>query len=331
MVGASAPFVSVVTPFFDSEPYLAQCIESVLGQTYENFEYVLVDNQSKDRGPTIASEYAKRDPRIRLLRTERFLSQVQNYNFALGCISPDSRWCKMIQADDWLFPRCLEDMIPAGEASSAVKIVGAYRLVETAVDCTGVPPSTTVLAGREACRLHLSGKAFLFGSPSNVLYRADIVRARRPFFAEGRLHEDTEAVFEILRDGDLGFVHQVLTFTRRQSDSLMVGAADFLRDALDQYILVKKYGREYLAPEEYDACIEKVTAWYYFGLADHWLSERFKPRQDAFWEYQERGLSTIGETMQSSLLAKCAADIVLRKALSPLDLVRGMKRRLESR
>jgi hypothetical protein len=151
------------------------------------FEYSF-DNQSTDRSGVIASEYAAKDRRIRLLRTERLLPQVPNYNFALEQIAPTSAYCKMVQADDWLFPRCLTDMVTLAEAQPTTAIVSSYRLIETELGGGGLRPNQTVLSGRDACRLFLLGGVFLFGSPTTVLYRADVVRARRPFFAEGRLH-----------------------------------------------------------------------------------------------------------------------------------------------
>ena len=51
--------ISVVTPFYNTAPYLAQCIESVLAQTHRNFEYVLVDNQSTDGSAEIAASYKR--------------------------------------------------------------------------------------------------------------------------------------------------------------------------------------------------------------------------------------------------------------------------------
>src|SRR5262245_1437977 len=102
------PFVSVVTPFYNSDRYLAECIESVLGQTHTSFEYLLVNNQSTDASAAIAADYARRDGRIRLIDTTSFLGQVQNYNFALSQISDRSRYTKIVQADDWIFPACLK-------------------------------------------------------------------------------------------------------------------------------------------------------------------------------------------------------------------------------
>ena len=62
------PLVSVVTPFFNTAPYLAECIESVLAQSYSHFEYILLDNCSTDGSSEIAAAYASRDSRIRLIR-----------------------------------------------------------------------------------------------------------------------------------------------------------------------------------------------------------------------------------------------------------------------
>ena len=58
------PLVSVVTPFYNSTQYLAECIESVLAQTHGEFEYILSDNCSTDGSTDIAESYARRDSRI---------------------------------------------------------------------------------------------------------------------------------------------------------------------------------------------------------------------------------------------------------------------------
>src|SRR6516165_5401066 len=93
---ATRPLVSVVTPFYNTAPYLAQCIESVLAQTHVEFEYILLDNCSTDGSGEIAEDYAHRDPRIRLIRCSQFLSQLANYNRALAHISGVSKYCKMV-------------------------------------------------------------------------------------------------------------------------------------------------------------------------------------------------------------------------------------------
>src|ERR1700747_3594574 len=103
----NGPLVSVVTPFFNTAPYLAECIESVLAQSFAQFEYILMDNCSTDGSSEIAASYASHDSRIRLIRCSQFLSQLANYNRALAAISDTSTYCKIVQADDYIFPDCL--------------------------------------------------------------------------------------------------------------------------------------------------------------------------------------------------------------------------------
>ncbi len=93
----SAPLVSFVTPCYNTRDYLSECIESVLRQTYKDWKFILVDNCSTDRSAEIAERDAGHFPdKIRLVHTESFLSQVQNYNFALTCIPLDSKYCNSL-------------------------------------------------------------------------------------------------------------------------------------------------------------------------------------------------------------------------------------------
>src|SRR5208337_3195192 len=99
------PLVCVVTPFYNTAEYLPECIESVLRQSYTNWEYILVNNCSTDKSAGIAEHYVQLYPqRLRLVHNPIFLSQIQNYNEALRLISPKSKYCKVVQADDVMFP-----------------------------------------------------------------------------------------------------------------------------------------------------------------------------------------------------------------------------------
>lgn len=62
MVKSAQPQVSVITPVYNGEAYITQCIESILAQTYSNWEYIIVNNQSTDGTLTIAEKYTN-DPR----------------------------------------------------------------------------------------------------------------------------------------------------------------------------------------------------------------------------------------------------------------------------
>jgi glycosyltransferase involved in cell wall biosynthesis len=287
------PLVSIVTPFYNTAEYLGECIESVLAQSYQNWEYCLVNNCSDDGSADIARRYAAEDDRIRVVDNTEFLTQVQNYNHALRQISPESRYTKIVQADDWMFPECLERMVKLAEDSPSVGIVGAYRLYGRMVLNWGLPYTTTVIGGKEACRFMLLRSEQIFGSPTSILFRSEIIRSRDRFYSETSLFEDTEACYEVLQDWDFGFVHQVLTFERVENENESISAEPRSHDPgwdLDQLITMTKFGRTVFSEEELEREKARVEDEYFRFLADNLLAGRGKE----FWDYHKAGLATIG-------------------------------------
>lgn len=326
MSTTAEPLVSVVTPFYNGATYLRECVESVLSQTYRNFEYLLIDNHSQDGAAEIAREIAARDPRVRVIQPPRFLPQIDNFNFALEQASPSAAYVKMVAGDDWLYPACLSEMVGLASPHPRVAIVSAYRLRGAQVDGSGIDPQQRVLSGREVCRLHLLRGVFVFGSPTTVLYRADVVRKRVPFFVPGRHHPDTDAAFEILAGEDFGFVHQILTFSRTQAESEMGSRRFFVPEALDRYLSVAQYGARYLTAEEQDLALKKATRWQYSVLAQGLLVKHLGGHNDAFWEYHRKGLVSIGERVRPELLVAGLARVAARGLLSPIATVKSLRR-----
>ena len=128
MTQRDEPFVSVVTPVYNGEAFLVECIESVLKQTYQNFEYIIVNNCSKDRTLEIAKAYAQKDRRIRVHDNTEFVAVIANHNLAFRQISPQAKYCKIVSADDWLFPDCIKQLVAVAEANPSVGIAGCYQL-----------------------------------------------------------------------------------------------------------------------------------------------------------------------------------------------------------
>jgi glycosyltransferase involved in cell wall biosynthesis len=267
---ASKPLVSVVTPVYNGARYLAECIESVINQSYENWEYVIVDNCSTDETLEIARRYESAEPRVRVVAADVFVGAIENQNRAVREISPESKYTKVLHADDWLFPECLERMVELAERNPTVGVVSAYRLEETRVTLDGLPHSITILPGREIARSTLLGHPypFLFGSPSSVLIRSDLIRRRDPFYNEDNpWNEDTEACLEVLRESDFGFVHQVLTFTRRLEGSPF--SVDVRMGAhLPAHVeLFSKFGPIYLTKSEFQRRLAVILFWYGISFA----------------------------------------------------------------
>jgi glycosyltransferase involved in cell wall biosynthesis len=304
----SSPLVSVVTPVYNGGKYLAECIESVLRQTLTSFEYVISDNRSTDDSLAIARAYAERDPRIRVVAHEEHLAHhLASWNRAMRLIAPEAAYVKVVHADDWLYDECLERMVKLAEENPSVGLVGAYRLDEQRVNLDSLPPWMSVLDGREVARSHLLGGPLrnLFGSPTSTLIRADLVRKRDRFYFEGNIHADYEACLDLLSESDFGFVHQVLTYTRRHNEAVTAFTRRVGTYRPAHLQAFQRRGREFLSPDEYD---RKLVV----RLLDYLI---FLVRRATRWrrrEFREYHRARLGEVFGATSARQIARGIVLQ-------------------
>ncbi len=319
---AAPPLVSVVTPVYNGERYLAECIESVLAQTYERWEYTIVDNCSTDRTREIAERYAEKDSRVRVHANQTFVDVLRNHNIAFRQISPASAYCKVVQADDWIFPECLERMVAVGEAHPTAGIVGAYRLDGAKVDCDGLPYPSPIIPGRELCRAILLGGPGVFGSPTTILIRAEHVRGREAFFDESDIHADTAACFEVLQSTDFGFVHQVLTFTRRREESQTSVEEERNSYLPSELRHLAKYGPVFLSEGERAAVAATLLRFYYRFLARSVLEGRGRE----FWAYHRQQLESLGYGFSRARVLRMALGYAPKALLRPGDVARRVAR-----
>ena len=318
MNSSTQPLVSIVTPVYNGAEFLAECIESVLAQTYQNWDYTVVDNCSSDGTVALARRYAARDSRIKIQENTEFLRAIPNHNRAFRQISPDSKYCKMVFGDDWMFPECLERMVALAEAHPSMGLVSAYALEGKRVAWIGLPYPSTVVPGRQICRQHFLEKLYVFGSATTVLYRADLVRARDPFFNEGNIHADTEACFDLLKSSDFGFVHQVLTCTRLREESLTSMSSDLQTSLGGMLQILSAHGRDYLSEQELRSLRDEHLSDYYEFLAKSLM----KRRDRKFWSYHRNKLNELGGGFSRTRLTVEFLKGIGNAALSPKATLR---------
>ncbi|HTN76719.1 MAG TPA: glycosyltransferase family A protein [Pirellulaceae bacterium] len=311
--------MSVVTPVYNGEPYLAQCIESVLAQTHGDFEYIIVNNRSQDQTAAIAEHYARRDPRVRLVNSETFRSQIDNFNYSLSLLAPDAVYCKVVFADDTIFPHCLEQMLQIAETDPEIAVVSAYESDGEHINLEGPPLGTPVISGREACGRYLLTGNGLVGSFNTLLFRADEISRHTPFFVADDGHfEDIEILFKMLKGKKLGFAHQVLTFTRRDNVSTISRIAPFHPSLLMRMMMLRRHGAEVLSASEYDEQLSALKREYHRFLGENML----RGRSAEFWDFHLTGLAKVG-------CAFSRAQLVCAAALTCLDLALNPKSTLE--
>jgi len=160
---AAAPSVSVLMTAYNREKYIADSIESVLGQHFSDFELLIVDDNSSDRTAAIAREYEARDARVRLFVNERNLGDYPNRNRAAGLAR--GTLMKYHDSDDVMYRHCLSTMVPPmlAEPSAAIGISLPKAF-------TG-GPSPMLLTPRLSYQREFLGQGMFAGGPACGIFR----------------------------------------------------------------------------------------------------------------------------------------------------------------
>ena len=108
--------VSIIVPVYNIENYIRVCVESILDQTYESFELILVDDGSPDNCGRICDEYAEKDVRIKVIHKENGgLTSARNAGLSVA----KGDWIMHVDGDDWIEPDMIESLIEAAKATEA--------------------------------------------------------------------------------------------------------------------------------------------------------------------------------------------------------------------
>jgi glycosyltransferase involved in cell wall biosynthesis len=154
---------------YNREPYIAEAIESVLAQTLADFELVVCDDASADRTAAIAESYARRDPRVVVLRHDANVGDYANRNRAAAAAR--GRYLKYHDSDDLMYPHCLSVMAGALDGERRAGIAFSSGRYWPGGPC---PMLLTPKLAYE--REFLGGGLFHIG-PGGAMFRTDVFRA----------------------------------------------------------------------------------------------------------------------------------------------------------
>ena len=180
------PQISVIVPVYKVEQYLHECVDSILGQTYRDFELILVNDGSPDNCGAICDEYAEKDDRVRVIHQEnRGLSGARN----TGIDAARGEYITFVDSDDLVDRRYLE-VLMSGAADGADVTVCRFR--EFADGDVRLPwegkASSQAFNCREALLKLYEGSAPVPVNACSKLLRKSLIGDAR--FPVGRLHED---------------------------------------------------------------------------------------------------------------------------------------------
>lgn len=217
------PLVSIGVPVYNGEKYLSQCLESIYQQTYQHWECFIINNKSTDGSLTIANSFEIKDSRFKVITNPEFVDINSNFNNTIKPISDSAKYFKVVCADDWIFPACIEEMVNLMDKHPAVGICSAYRIDRNEVRCQGLNINNgPEFNGKEVLKDQLLNKYDVTGSETTVLYRIDTLKKIKTFpkiYSSSNYHSDTSLAYELFNLSNLGFVFQVLTYTRRHDET----------------------------------------------------------------------------------------------------------------
>lgn len=211
------PTISVIVPVYKVEPYLRQCVDSILGQTFRNFELILVDDGSPDGCPAICDEYAQHDSRVRVIHKENGgLSSARN----AGLDVARGEYIAFVDSDDWIDPNYLEHLLFALQSDHAdMAMCSVEKFWDNPQRIEQYLLSRELLSHDSAISLMTMG-IWYHMIACNKLYRKPLFSDIR--FPVGYLHEDEAVIHRILAKCQLvAIVKEPVYHYRQNANSIM--------------------------------------------------------------------------------------------------------------
>ncbi len=231
--------ISVIVPVYKTEPYLRQCVDSILEQTYRDIEVLLIDDGSPDKCGEICDEYAEKDNRVRVFHTEnRGISAARN----LGLKEARGEYIGFVDSDDWIEPDMYETLLKRLQESGADIAVCGVWYQSSSVSKTSKMQDEVLLrddALKALIEFRLNNYAW------NKLYKCSLFETVA--FPEGINYEDAEIMHMLLsRSNKTALVSAGLYHYRlRQGSITNIFSARNLIDYADVHFDRYRFFEEY--------------------------------------------------------------------------------------
>ncbi len=245
------PKISVCLPVFNGDKYLEQAIESVLAQTFENFELLIADDCSTDQSRTIIARYARLDKRIKTWANSNNLGLFQNYNECMQRAT--GTFIKPFAQDDLFSNTLLERMLQVLEEDPSIALIscakqwiGADNQVieaqnESERKALSAFDQDTLLKGTDAILESLDKFINWLGEPCSVMFRREHIGLG--FDTRFKQIGDLEYSYRLLQNGDYYFLSDRLCSFRKHLDSTTNKNNRSLAALLDWFVLGSEYKR----------------------------------------------------------------------------------------
>lgn len=178
--------ISIIVPIYNAEQYIHRCVDSILAQSYTDFELLLIDDGSTDSSGVICDEYAAKDFRVRVFhKPNGGVSSARN----LGLDNARGKWITFVDADDWVAPQLLEGLY---DYCYCDLVVGSFIIVDGGRNFERIIENNQY--DQSSIDINISDIALKmhFRTPWGILYKQSIIEGNNLSFDENIcMGEDT--------------------------------------------------------------------------------------------------------------------------------------------
>ena len=258
------PIISVIVPIYNTEAHLDRCVQSILAQTMEDFELILIDDGSPDRCGEMCDAYTKQDSRIKIIHQEN-AGQAAARNRALDIAQGE--FIAFVDSDDYIHPQMFEILLNNARKWGAAISVGCCQMVSNSIVPTPITALTTAhrATGVEFLRHCLLNsvdkKPWILCD--KIFHHSCFQTIRMP---EGRIYEDNSVVYRLLYEADVvADCNHILYYYYQNPDSTM--NQGFKLKHLD-WLKVLEEMIPYFEEKRDQILVDKLNKSYLFALTD---------------------------------------------------------------
>ena len=272
------PEISVIVPVYKVEKYLSRCVDSILAQTFKDFELILVDDGSPDNCPKICDDYAKKDKRVVVIHKENGgLSDARNYGLDWAAKNSASKWVTFIDSDDWVDKEYLSELYRYSQSEKSEITICAFKRTDGADD----------LAINKSSPRKYTPEDFWVEERTNVivawgkLYKRALWENLR--FPVGKINEDEFTVYKLL------FEQKTILFIPEQLYFYYINDESITRNTWSPKRLdsIEAFERQnaFFSANKYNKALEKNVICLLYDLSYHMKAiERLFPKYKNYYK-----------------------------------------------
>ena len=229
------PEISVIVPIYNTEKYLAKCVDSILDQSFTDFELILVDDGSEDKSPQICDEFSKKDPRIKVLhKLNGGISEARNF----GIDNSTGKYLSFVDSDDWIekdFLSTLYSLIIENNAD--ISIVNFKKMFEDG-NSAFIDINEGVFSKLNILRNIYGDAANYYNIACNKLYNRKLFENIR--FPVGKVFEDGYLIYKILYSANKVACSNALLYVYLQREGSIINNTFSLNRMHEYYVYLER-------------------------------------------------------------------------------------------